>query len=68
MSSDVMKMMKDNNVKFVDFRFTDTRGKEQHVSVPSSIVDEDLFKEGKPFGSIRTAPAFRELVSKMEEG
>ena len=49
MSNDVMKMMKDNNVKFVDFRFTDTRGKEQHVSVPSNIVDEDMFKEGKPF-------------------
>jgi len=44
-----MKMMKDNNVKFVDFRFTDTRGKEQHVSVPASVVDEDMFKDGKPF-------------------
>ena len=29
-----MKMIKDNEVKFVDFRFTDTRGKEQHVTVP----------------------------------
>jgi glutamine synthetase len=34
--ADVMKKIKDNNVKFVDFRFTDTRGKEQHVSVPVS--------------------------------
>ena len=33
--ADVMKMLKDNEVKFVDFRFTDTRGKEQHVSVPA---------------------------------
>jgi len=49
MSDKVMKMMKDNNVKFVDFRFTDTRGKEQHVSVPASVIDEDLFKEGKMF-------------------
>ena len=32
--ADVMKMIKDNEVKFVDFRFTDTRGKEQHVTVP----------------------------------
>ena len=31
---DVIKMVKENDVKFVDFRFTDTRGKEQHVSVP----------------------------------
>ena len=34
--ADVMKMVKDNEVKFVDLRFTDTRGKEQHVSVPIS--------------------------------
>jgi len=49
MSSDVLKMIKDNNTKFVDFRFTDTIGKEQHVSVPVSQVDEDMFKDGKPF-------------------
>ena len=49
MSSDVLKMMKDNNTKFVDFRFTDTIGKEQHVSVPVSQVNEDMFKDGKPF-------------------
>ena len=30
--ADVMKMVKENEVKFVDFRFTDTRGKEQHVT------------------------------------
>ena len=33
---DVMKMVKENDAKFVDFRFTDTRGKEQHVTVPVS--------------------------------
>ncbi len=49
MSDKVLKMMKDNNVKFVDFRFTDTRGKEQHVSVPASTIDADLFVEGKMF-------------------
>jgi glutamine synthetase len=42
-------MIKDNDVKFVDFRFTDTRGKEQHVSVPAHTVEEDLFTEGKMF-------------------
>jgi len=47
--SDVMKMVKDNNVKFVDFRFTDTKGKEQHVSVPISAFDEDKFKDGHAF-------------------
>ena len=49
MSDQVLKMMKDNNAKFVDFRFTDTRGKEQHVSVPASTVEADTFTEGKMF-------------------
>ena len=43
------KLMKDNGVKFVDLRFTDTRGKEQHVTVPVSEVDAGFFKEGKMF-------------------
>ncbi len=47
--ADVMQMVKDNDVKFVDFRFTDTRGKEQHVSVPLSHFDEDKFSEGHAF-------------------
>jgi glutamine synthetase type I len=47
--ADVMKMIKDNEVRFVDFRFTDTRGKEQHVSVPVSAFDEDKFEGGHPF-------------------
>ena len=46
---DVMKMVKENDVKFVDFRFTDTRGKEQHVSVPVSAFDEDKFESGHAF-------------------
>jgi glutamine synthetase type I len=47
--ADVMKMVKENEVKFVDFRFTDTRGKEQHVSVPVSHFDEDKFISGHAF-------------------
>lgn len=50
MSADnVVKMVKDSGAKFVDFRFTDTRGKEQHVTYPSNVVNEDLFTEGKMF-------------------
>lgn len=49
MSDNVLKMIKDNGVKFVDFRFTDTKGKEQHVSVPAHTVDADLFTDGKMF-------------------
>ena len=47
--ADVLKMVKDNEVKFVDFRFTDTRGKEQHVTVPVSHFDEDKFSSGHAF-------------------
>ena len=43
---DVLKKIADNEVKFVDLRFTDTRGKEQHVSVPSSMFDAAKFTEG----------------------
>ncbi|MDE2583918.1 MAG: type I glutamate--ammonia ligase [Betaproteobacteria bacterium] len=46
---DVMKLVKENDVKFVDFRFTDTRGKEQHVGVPVSAFDEDKFESGHAF-------------------
>ncbi|MDP3482462.1 MAG: glutamate--ammonia ligase [Sulfuricella sp.] len=47
--ADVLKMIKDNDVKFVDLRFTDTRGKEQHVTIPSHVVDEDWFESGHAF-------------------
>ncbi len=47
--ADVMKMVKENEVKFVDFRFTDTRGKEQHVTVPVSHFDDDKFISGHAF-------------------
>ena len=45
----VLKLIKDKGAKFVDFRFCDTRGKEQHVSVPAHTVDESLFTDGKMF-------------------
>ena len=38
---DVIKMDKGNDATFVEFRFTDTRGKEQHVTVPVSACDAD---------------------------
>ncbi len=47
--ADVMSMVKEHDVKFVDFRFTDTRGKEQHVTVPVSHFDEAKFSEGHAF-------------------
>lgn len=47
--ANVMKLIKENDIKFVDFRFTDTRGKEQHTSVPVSAFNEDKFTEGHAF-------------------
>ncbi len=49
MALKALKMIKDNDVKFVDLRFTDTRGKEQHVTLPSSQIDEGMFTDGKMF-------------------
>ncbi len=45
----VLTMIKENDVKFIDFRFVDTLGKEQHVTVPTTAIDEDLFEDGKMF-------------------
>ena len=48
-SADILKLIKEKNVKFVDLRFTDTRGKEQHVTVPSQVVSEGFLEDGKMF-------------------
>ena len=48
-ANDVLKAIKDNDVKYVDFRFTDPRGKWQHVTFDVSLVDEDIFAEGTMF-------------------
>ena len=47
--ADVLKMIKDKEVKFVDLRFTDTRGKEQHVTVPAKQFNNDKFESGHAF-------------------
>ncbi len=49
MSADVLNTIKDKDVKFVDYRFTDTRGKEQHISFPAHTVSEDDFTDGRMF-------------------
>ena len=48
-ATDVLKMIKDKDVKFVDLRFTDTKGKMQHVTADVSCVDEAMFSEGYAF-------------------
>ncbi len=48
-AENVLNLIKEKEVKFIDYRFADTRGKEQHVTVPAHTVDESLFEEGKMF-------------------
>ena len=48
-AKDVLKSIKDNDVKYVDLRFTDPRGKWQHVTFDISMIDEDIFAEGTMF-------------------
>jgi glutamine synthetase len=45
----VMKLIKDNDAKWADLRFCDTRGKEQHVSIPAAVVTDEFFESGKMF-------------------
>ncbi len=46
---EVLKKIRDEEIEFVDFRFANTLGKEQHVTVPVSAVDEELLTDGKMF-------------------
>src|ERR1700679_1199015 len=48
-AKDVLKSIKDNDVKYVDLRFTDPRGKWQHVTFDITMIDEDIFSEGTMF-------------------
>lgn len=48
-ASKLLKKIKDEDIKFVDLRFTDPRGKMQHVTFHSDLVDEDLFADGTMF-------------------
>ena len=49
MSEHTLSLINDNDVRWVDLRFTDTKGKEQHVSIPAGVVSEDFFGAGKMF-------------------
>lgn len=49
MSNKLLDLIKSSEAKWVDFRFTDTRGKEQHISYPADSIDEDVFEDGRMF-------------------
>ena len=48
-AKEVLKAIKDNDVKYVDLRFTDPRGKWQHVTFDQTLIDEDAFADGLMF-------------------
>ena len=45
-SKNILKLMKDKEIEFVDFRFTDPRGKLQHLTMDATIVDDEMLEEG----------------------
>ena len=45
-ASKVLKQIKDKEVEYVDLRFTDPRGKLQHLTMDSTIVDDDMLNDG----------------------
>ena len=49
MSNKLLDLIESSNAKWVDFRFTDTRGKEQHMTFPAHSVDEEVMEDGKMF-------------------
>jgi glutamine synthetase len=48
-AASILAMIKEKDVKYVDLRFTDPRGKMQHVTFDTDLVDEELFAEGTMF-------------------
>ncbi len=48
-AKDIVKRIKDEEIEWVDVRFTDPKGKWQHLSMCASVVDEDMLEEGMMF-------------------
>ena len=45
-ANNVLKTLKDKEIEYVDLRFTDPRGKLQHVTMDATIVDDEMLNEG----------------------
>ena len=45
-AKNIIKLMKDKQAEFVDLRFTDPRGKLQHVTMDATVVDDELLNDG----------------------
>ena len=62
MSDKTLNLIKDSEARWVDLRFTDTKGKEQHVSIPIGEVGDDFFTEAKCLMA-RLSPVGRALTN-----
>ena len=62
-ASDVLNKINEYGVKFVDFRFTDTKGKEQHVTVPART--ERMVSRRFITTLVRRSPAFRAIIPSL---
>ena len=62
--TDVLKLIKEKEVKFADLRFTDTRGKEQHVTIPARFVTAPIFSSTARCSTVRRSPAGRASTSR----
>ncbi|WP_438765742.1 glutamate--ammonia ligase [Kushneria sp. TE3] len=49
MSEKTLALIEENDIKWADLRFTDTKGKEQHVTIPARMVDDEFFETGQMF-------------------
>ena len=49
MSENTLKLIEENDVKWVDLRFTSPRGKEQHTTIPANRVDAESLADGIMF-------------------
>jgi len=48
-ASEIIKQIKEEDIKYLDVRFTDPKGKMQHVTMDADLVDEDMFADGIMF-------------------
>ncbi len=61
-AAEVLKTIRDNDVRYVDFRFTDPRGKWQHVTFDVSLIDDEIFAKARCSTAPRS-PAGRRSTS-----
>ena len=62
-AADVLQMVKDNDAKWVDLRFTDLIGKEMHLTIPAKELSEDTFELGQPFAKATVYRAFKRAAA-----